>query len=476
MKAKPVILVVDDQPQNIELLEVYLVPQGYEIIKAVNGEEALGKLSGNQIDLILLDVMMPGMDGFEVTRRVRQDDNNRLIPIVLVTALRETEDRVKGIESGCDDFLSKPVDKMELLARVQSLLKVKAYNDLMSNYQKELESAVTKRTEELRFTNALLITQNETSLDGILTVDEQGRMISYNQPFINLWGIPSDIAKSRSDANALQPVIDKIIDPEGFIKLVNYLYEHKEEKSRDEIRLKDGRVLDRFSAPMFSADQHYYGRVWYFRDITERRRFEEDLKNSYQKTKNTLNDAINTMAKIVETRDPYTAGHQQRVADLAIAIAREMQLDHTRIDQLRMAAVIHDIGKMYVPSDILSKPGKLSNIEFSLIKNHSQSGYDIVQGMDFPPAIAQSILQHHERLDGSGYPNGLKGEDTLLEAKILAVADVIEAMSSHRPYRPAQGIDKALEEISKNKDRLYDSDVVNACMKLFAEKGFKFKQ
>ncbi|MDO8578139.1 MAG: two-component system response regulator [Dehalococcoidales bacterium] len=150
MKDKPVILVVDDQTQNVELLEAYLAPQGYKIVKAASGEEALGKLSDNQIDLILLDVMMPGMDGFEVARRVRQDNIHRLLPMILVTALRETEDRVKGIEAGCDDFLSKPVDKTELLARVQSLLKVKAYNDLMSNYRTELESEVTRRTEELR--------------------------------------------------------------------------------------------------------------------------------------------------------------------------------------------------------------------------------------------------------------------------------------------------------------------------------------
>ena len=152
MKNKPVILVVDDQPQNIELLEAHLVPQGYEIVEATSGEEALEKLSANQIDLILLDVMMPGMDGFEVTRRIRQDTAHRLLPIILVTALRETEDRVKGIEAGCDDFLSKPVDKMELLARVRSLLKVKAYDDLMSNYRKELESKVTKRTEVMQKT------------------------------------------------------------------------------------------------------------------------------------------------------------------------------------------------------------------------------------------------------------------------------------------------------------------------------------
>src|SRR4030043_1260607 len=160
MKDKPIILVVDDEPQNIELLEAHLVPQGYEIVKAANGEEALGKLSDNQIDLILLDVKMPGMDGFEVTRRVRQDNTHRLLPIILVTVLREREDRVKGIEAGCDDFISKPIDKIELLARIRSLLKVKAYNDLMSNYRNELESEVTRRTEEL---NQLTIALTENN-------------------------------------------------------------------------------------------------------------------------------------------------------------------------------------------------------------------------------------------------------------------------------------------------------------------------
>ena len=152
MMAKPLILVVDDQPQNVELLEAYLVPLGYEIIKAANGEEALAGLSGHPIDLILLDVMMPDMDGFEVIRKVRQILAYQRLPIILVSALRETGDRIKGIEAGCDDFLSKPVDKLELLTRVRSLLKVKAYNDLMSNYRKELESEVTRRTEELRQT------------------------------------------------------------------------------------------------------------------------------------------------------------------------------------------------------------------------------------------------------------------------------------------------------------------------------------
>jgi PAS domain S-box-containing protein/putative nucleotidyltransferase with HDIG domain len=210
-------------------------------------------------------------------------------------------------------------------------------------------------------------------------------------------------------------------------------------------------------------------------DITERKLAEEKLAKSYESLQKALNDAINTMVKIVELRDPYTAGHQQKVADLATAIAVEMKFDDTQIEQLRMAALIHDIGKMYVPSDILSKPGKLSAIELGLIKTHSQSGYDIVKSMDFPGAIAETILQHHERLDGSGYPNGLKAEDTLMKAKILAVADVVEAMASHRPYRPALGIDKALEEISKNKGKLYDPGVVDTCLKLFNSGKFEFK-
>lgn len=156
MKAKPVILVVDDLTQNNDLLEAYLTPQGYEVIKAVSGEEALVKLASNQIDLILLDVMMPGMDGFEVTRRIRQDKKNKLMPIILVTALKETEDRIKGIQAGCDDYISKPFNKMELLARIQSLLKVKAYNDLMCNYRNELESEVVNMTESLKQSNTVL--------------------------------------------------------------------------------------------------------------------------------------------------------------------------------------------------------------------------------------------------------------------------------------------------------------------------------
>ena len=172
-------------------------------------------------------------------------------------------------------------------------------------------------------------------------------------------------------------------------------------------------------------------------------------------------------------RDPYTAGHQRRVARLATAIAAEMGLEESRVQGLHMAGVVHDIGKIHVPAEILSSPAKLSNAEFEIIKTHPQTGYEILKGIDFPWPVAEIVWQHHEKLDGSGYPRGLKDEEILLEARILTVADVVEAMASHRPYRPGFGIFPSLQEISRNKGKLYDEQVVEACQRLFMEKGFE---
>jgi len=199
------------------------------------------------------------------------------------------------------------------------------------------------------------------------------------------------------------------------------------------------------------------------------------LRDSMQKISKALKGSIQAIARTVETRDPHTAGHQQRVANLAGAIAGEMLLPDDRIYGIGMAGLIHDLGKIAIPAGILNKPGRISNIEFELIKTHSRVGYDILKDIDFPWPIAQVVLQHHERMDGSGYPFGLTDEKIILEARILAVADVVEAMASHRPYRPALGIDKALEEITQNRDTLYDAKIVDVCLRLFREKGFSFK-
>jgi HD-GYP domain-containing protein (c-di-GMP phosphodiesterase class II) len=204
-------------------------------------------------------------------------------------------------------------------------------------------------------------------------------------------------------------------------------------------------------------------------------RANEERMQNIDRLRKTLNSTIQALADTVEVRDPYTAGHQRRVSDLARAIATEMCLAVEQIDGIRITSVIHDIGKISVPAEILSKPTRLSNTEFNLIKQHSESGYGILKDIDFIWPVAQIVLQHHERIDGSGYPRALKGEEILIEARILAVADVVEAMASHRPYRPGLGIDAALKEIEKNSGIFYDKAVADACLILFREKGFKLE-
>jgi PAS domain S-box-containing protein len=208
------------------------------------------------------------------------------------------------------------------------------------------------------------------------------------------------------------------------------------------------------------------------RDITERKQAEEERKQSFERMRKALRATVQAISITVEMKDPYTSGHQRRVADLARSIAKEMGLSEDRQDFIFTASTIHDIGKIAIPAEILSKPTKLIDLEFNLIKTHSQSGYDILKDIEFPWPVADVVLQHHERMDGSGYPQGLKGDDILLEARILAIADVVEAITFHRPYRPAIGINLALEEISRNKGILYDAEAVDACLKLFREKGY----
>jgi PAS domain S-box-containing protein len=211
------------------------------------------------------------------------------------------------------------------------------------------------------------------------------------------------------------------------------------------------------------------------RSLAEREQAQEELQRTTETLRKTLGATIQAMAATVETRDPYTAGHQRRVANLARAIADEMGLSKEQIDGIRMAGLIHDLGKITIPAEILSKPTQLNEFEWGIIQAHPQVGYDLLKTVDFMWPVAQIVLQHHERMDGSGYPQGLSGEEIMLEARILAVADVVEAMASYRPYRPARGIDEALEEISQNKDVLYDAAVVDACLKLFKEKRFEFE-
>ena len=201
----------------------------------------------------------------------------------------------------------------------------------------------------------------------------------------------------------------------------------------------------------------------------------EALHANLDKFKRAMVGTIKAISMAIELRDPYTAGHQQRVAELACAIGREMMLEEDTIYGLRMASELHDLGKIAVPSEILTRPGQLNDLEYGIIKSHVQTGYDILNKVEFPWPLADIVMQHHERLDGSGYPNGLNGDEIMFEAKILAVADVFETISSHRPYRPSLGINCAIEELLTNKGILYDEDVVKACISLMEEKKFEFE-
>jgi putative nucleotidyltransferase with HDIG domain/PAS domain S-box-containing protein len=216
--------------------------------------------------------------------------------------------------------------------------------------------------------------------------------------------------------------------------------------------------------------------LWLLRDVREDKAEAERLKSLLSRLKSSFHGIVDAVAEAVEIKDPQTAGHQRRVGQLAVAIAREMGFSLNRLEGIRVAGLLHDIGKVAVPIEILSKPGELNNLEVEFIKSHCQVGFDLLKNIDFPWPVLPAILQHHERLDGSGYPAGLTDEDIILEARILGVADVIEAMICARSYGPAQGIDQALKEIHQQSGILYDPEVVDICLKLFVEKGFSFSQ
>jgi putative nucleotidyltransferase with HDIG domain len=210
-------------------------------------------------------------------------------------------------------------------------------------------------------------------------------------------------------------------------------------------------------------------------DISDKKRSDEKIQEYIHRLERGMLSTIKAVSVMSELRDPYTYGHEQRVGDLAGAIAKEMGLDADVTKGLQIAGYVHDIGKIVVPAEILAKPTKLTKAEFELIKAHPQQGYEVLKEIDFPWPVAQVALQHHERLDGSGYPQGLKADQIVLEARILAVADVVEAMAAHRPYRPSRGIEDALDEVVRNRGTKYDPAAVDACVRLFHERGYTLK-
>jgi len=322
----------------------------------------------------------------------------------------------------------------------------------------------------------------ENAADVIWTVDMKMR-ITYISPSVTcLLGYSVEEAMAKTMEEVFTPasheVAMKVLAEELAVENVEQTDPSRSRTLGLELNCKDGSIVP--VEIQYSFLREPDGRpveiLAIARDISKRKQSEEEARYSMERLVNTMERTIQAMAMIAELRDPYTAGHQRRVTQLACTIAKKMGLSKDQGSALRLAALIHDIGKVRVPAEILTNPDGLSEAEFSIIKMHPLIGYEILKTMELSWPIAQIVHQHHERMDGSGYPSGLSGEDIILEARILAVADVVEAMASHRPYRPAYGIDKALDEILQKRDILYDPKVVDSCLKLFREEGFKFEQ
>jgi len=437
------ILIVEDENLVARDLHNMIRALGYGVTDVVQtGEAVLQSVGRAKPDLALMDIVLKGnTDGITVASALWEKHG---IPVVYITSFADdlTFERAKLTEPF--GYLIKPFEERELELTIETAL-YKARMQLLLKEKEQWLSTILKSIG-----------------DGIIVLNTQGRVAFINSIAQKITG--------WSEEEALGQPFSSI-----FRLQENSLHLNKTFHSQEAVlvsRAGQEIPIEQALAELPEDRGQKTGQVIVFRDITERKKAEQELKESWNRLHRALEGTIQAISTTIEMRDPYTAGHQRRVARLAEAIALETALPETRVEGLKLAAEIHDIGKIYVPAEILSKPTKLTELEYTIIKTHPQAGYEILKNIEFPWPIATIVLQHHERMDGSGYPGGLKGDDILLEARILAVADVVEAMSSHRPYRPAFGLDMALNEIQANRGLLYGPDEVDACLRLFTEKGF----
>jgi PAS domain S-box-containing protein/putative nucleotidyltransferase with HDIG domain len=328
--------------------------------------------------------------------------------------------------------------------------------------RKLAEEIISK--SERKYSSMFHLIPNPMAVTDMIT----GKIVDVNQAFVRWTGYAREelIGVSTHDLHLW-------VNPEDRERITGKLQETGEVNGTEVMmRQKNGHVRNvLFSARFIEIDRERY-LLTLAQDITKRKSAEDKLQRTLESLKKAVGTTIQVMVSALEAKDPYTSGHQSRSANVACAIATEMGLADETIEGIRMAGIIHDIGKLSIPAEILTKPTKLSEIEFALVKEHAKSGYEMLKEVESPWQLAEIVYQHHERMNGTGYPRKLKGNAILIEARILAVADVVEAMASHRPYRPSLGIEAALDEIEKNKGILYDKDVSDACLKLFREKGY----
>jgi PAS domain S-box-containing protein len=455
---KTKILIVEDESIVARDIRNMLIGLGYEVTAVVPGATAaVQKAQETKPDLVLMDVMLQGeTTGVEAAEQIYTHFN---IPVVYLTAYADSSTVQHAKKTEPFGYIIKPFEEREL----QTTIEIALYKYKMQMQLKDRE----------RWLSTIL----KSIGDGVIATNQDG-LITFMNPLaesLTGWDLEQALDKPLRDVfrvmnqkpGKLQNIsVKKILKGEGqTLSVESVLVSKKEKNTPIDFRLE----------PIKDDGGKISGVVLAFTDVTPRKKAEEELKKSFEQQKIAMEGTVRAIAYTIETRDPYTAGHQRRVTKLACSIGEEMDLSRDRIEGLRMSGELHDIGKIHVPAEILSKPGQISEAEYNIIKTHPQVGHDILKTIEFPWPVATIVLQHHERMNGSGYPLGLKGEDILLEAKILAVADVIEAMATHRPYRPALSIEEALKEIQGNKGKLYDPKVVEACMKVFREKKFKLE-
>jgi PAS domain S-box-containing protein/putative nucleotidyltransferase with HDIG domain len=463
-----IILIVDDEKVVRRLLCTTLREAGFTCLEAGEATAALEQFKTNNISIALLDINMPGASGIELLNKVITSYPETAV--IMISANANSETAIACMRQGAYDYIIKPFNSHEVLLRIESALEKRKLRMDNTDYRMRLEQIVGQQAGALQASEQNYRNSLDNSPLGVRIVTVEGKTIYINRALLNICGFTS---AAEMDAVPYQ----QRHTPETFLahrervkkrslgETVPSSYEIEIVCKTGEIR----RLLVNRAEVLWNGEKQFQS---LYQDITERVEAEKALRASYDKLDKTLAAVIQTMALTVEMRDPYTAGHQNRVSVIACAIAKEMGLTAEQINGIRVIGSLHDIGKISVPGEILSKPGRITEAEFSIIREHPKTGYDILKGIDFPWPVAQAVLQHHERIDGSGYPNHLSGSQVILEARVIAVADVVEAMSSHRPYRPSLGIDRALEEISEKKGTLYDPAAADACLRLFKEKGF----
>lgn len=461
--SKNILIVEDDKGVNI-LIQKKLKDLGYTVDGVFNGKDAIKWGKENEDALFLLDYKLPDIKAEDVINELSKE--NKHFYFIVITGAGDVKIAVEMMKLGIQDFIIKESGFLDSLPDVVKKVfeEIKKENKLF-----EAQKALKKSEESYK-----LLAEN--IIDVIWIIDKKHNITYVSNSIQNL-------LKYSPEQIINKPITEILAESSSkkTIKIFNDILKNKNNNSKTlevEILDKDQNLLwAEFRISLLrDPEKGALELLGVARDITKRKHTEIKLKESFRNLRKALEASIQAMGKTTEIRDPFTSGHQRGVAKLAFKIAVDMKLNNEQCEGVRLAAGIHDIGKIYVPAEILSKPGKIDENEFAIIKSHSQVGYDILKTIDFPWPIADIVLQHHERMNGKGYPFGITGEKMLLEAKIIAVADVVEAMASYRPYRAALGLDKAMEEIKKNSGTLYDNKVVESCVVIIEKHGFNFDE